>query len=1026
MSQWRGRLSEDSELSSVLELIERWYHVPTIAVLALFMFWVRARTWGNFVVDGEVLFSGNDPWYHFREVQYVTDHWPATMPYDIWTRFPEGTTVSQFGTIYDQIVGTVALIVGLGNPSEGTVAMVVLFAPAVMGALMVIPTYYLGKRLGGKLSGVLAVLVIALASGEMLRRSLIGFSDHHIAEAFTQALAVLAVVVALQVADREKPVWELVVDRDVTTLRRPAGYAALAGIGTALYIWTWPPGILLLGIFGLYVTIQLSVTALRGESPEHTAFVGAILFAVTGVLVLVPLDTAGIDATAFSFLQPGLALAGAVWCVFLAWLARTFEERDIPAVAYPVAAFGLIGVAMLALRLVSPDTFGFLINNISRVLVPGSAGQAAGTVGEVQPLPRPLDSFYNWFGLSVAVAAGGVVLAVARQVVSEKPRSELLLVSLWFAVVVLATLTQQRFAYYLTVPIATLTAYVVGTVLKYMQGFAEDSSIQTYQVLTVLTVVMLVIVPMVTVANVTQRSGDRANRPGGVVGWDDSLDYLEEETPAEGTFAGTDNEMDPFATTAKTDDYEYPEGSYGVISWWDYGHWITANGLRIPVANPFQQAATDAAEFLLSDTEDRSMRVLGNLSDGENTDTRYVMADWKMATANPGRGGAAWGKFFAPPAFVDWANDSDYYRSILPIIQTQQGARGSPQILTIQKQAFYETMVVRLYRYHGSAASPSNVPGSFLRDGIVPVTAWETSTGSNGRTLRTPPTGDNVSTVRLFRGIRQARQYVNQTSDRPNLEAQIGGIGKYPSERVPALEHYRLVQASERDASPLFSSQPGVNFHFRQNIDIGIDNTTLNAAADRLSAYTKVFERVPGATVQGQAPANASVTAAVEMRMPGINETFEYRQQAQAGPDGTFEMTLPYSSSGYSEYGTDEGYTNVSVRASGPYEFRSRSFTIVNGSIVPIVYNDTAHVTEGQVIGVDDTVTEVNLTRATDLPERNVSVGDGDAGSGSDGSSDSSGSSDGSDGSNSLGEPAPPGLDARTGVPVRRPIAATG
>ncbi len=61
---------------------------------------------------------------------------------------------------------------------------------------------------------------------------------------------VLAVVVALTVAERERPVWELVRRGDWDALRRPTLYSALAGLAVTLYIWAWPPGVVLVGILG--------------------------------------------------------------------------------------------------------------------------------------------------------------------------------------------------------------------------------------------------------------------------------------------------------------------------------------------------------------------------------------------------------------------------------------------------------------------------------------------------------------------------------------------------------------------------------------------------------------------------------------------------------------------------------------------------------------------------------------------------------------------------------------------------------
>jgi dolichyl-diphosphooligosaccharide--protein glycosyltransferase len=472
---------------------------------------------------------------------------------------------------------------------------------------------------------------------------------------------------------------------------------------------------------------------------------------------------------------------------------------------------------------------------------------------------------------------------------------------------------------------------VVGLALDYVRSVSSDSDegIETYQVLAVLTVIMLLIVPMFAAttvgarsepANVFNQTDARHNGVGGFTGWQSSLDWMDENTPDEGTFAGADNEMDPYATNAKTDDYEYPEGSYGVLSWWDYGHWITAASDRIPVANPFQQSATQAAEFLLAENESRANEVIGQMSDGENKETRYVVVDWQMATPAS--------KFSAPPAFVEGKNFADYVRYV-PLTQQRQG-------FFLFRQAYYDTMVNRLYRYHGSAQRPQPI-----------VTRYGQSAQVSGVLQTFFRNGSNYA-----QQMSAAREAINGT---PN--AQIGGFGPYPSERVPALEHYRLVQTSDRSLNPLQVTHPQlIDFYsggqqMRQLLNqLGLGFRQTIGLSERNPQWTKVFERVDGATIEGTGPANATVQAAVEMEMPNANNTFTYTQQAQTGPDGTFTMTVPYSTSGYDEYGPENGYTNTSVRATGAYELRTQTISFQDGNLTQRAYNATVDVPEGAVV----------------------------------------------------------------------------
>ncbi|ELK54822.1 oligosaccharyltransferase AglB [Haloferax sp. BAB-2207] len=369
---------------SIADLARDWYHIPVLSTIILVMLWIRLRSYDAFIREGTVFFSGNDAWYHLRQVEYTVRNWPATMPFDPWTEFPFGRTAGQFGTIYDQLVATAALVVGLGSPSSDLVAKSLLVAPAVFGALTVIPTYLIGKRLGGRLGGLFGAVILMLLPGAFLQRGLVGFADHNIVEPFFMGFAVLAIMIALTVADREKPVWELVAARDLDALREPLKWSVLAGVATAIYMWSWPPGILLVGIFGLFLVLKMASDYVRGRSPEHTAFVGAISMTVTGLLMFIPIEEPGFGVTDFGFLQPLFSLGVALGAVFLAALARWWESNDVDERYYPAVVGGTMLVGIVLFSLVLPSVFDSIARNFLRT-VGFSAGAATRTISEAQP-----------------------------------------------------------------------------------------------------------------------------------------------------------------------------------------------------------------------------------------------------------------------------------------------------------------------------------------------------------------------------------------------------------------------------------------------------------------------------------------------------------------------------------------------------------------------------------------------------------------------------------------------------------------
>ncbi|NEU57194.1 oligosaccharyl transferase, archaeosortase A system-associated [Halorussus sp. MSC15.2] len=967
MSQQTEQVEDSTESAdSVLDSFEDWYHVPVLAAAIAFMLWVRLQSYGKFIRNGEVIFKGNDAWYHLRQVQYTVQNWPATMPFDPWTYFPFGTSVGQFGTLYDQLVATAALVVGLGDPSSTLVAKTLLVAPAVFGALVAIPTYLVGKRLGGRPGGLFGVVVLALFPGTFLRRGLVGFADHNIAEPLFQTFAVLAMMVALTVAERERPVYELLADGDFEALRAPLGFSALAGVATALYLWTWPPGVLLVGIFGVFFGIKLTADYVRGVSPDHLAFVGAVSMTVTGLLLLVPLGTLDMSPTRFSPLQPLLAFAVAGGCVFMAWLAREWDARDLATALYPATIGGIILAVTGVVYLAVPSLFNLIRRNLVR-FIGFSAGAQTRTIGEAKPFlsnvqPRFGIEWYDVimreYGLMLFTAVVAAVWMVWRTYRTDDHRAEQLLVLVWAAFITAAAFTQLRFNYYLAVPVAVLNAYLLKQILSVANLTNRESltDVEGYQVLAVVFVVLLIVPVLVTPAsigssgypavdntNTAMQTGQSGPKPG-TVNWAGSLDWLANNTPAEGDYANANNEgeLDYYGTYQQSNnDFQYPEGSYGVMSWWDYGHWITTRGERIPNANPFQEGADTAAKYLLAPSEQRANNILQTLGN-DSEETRYVMVDWKMAEPSS--------KFSAPTVFHPNVSAGDFYSPVY-----QQGQNGPQLAFRMKSQRYYQSQVARLYLYHGSRMEPAPV-----------VVDWRAQTyrTPEGETVsyKIGEQGPNATLVRKFQTMQQARQFVANDST-----SQIGGIGPFPSESVPALEHYRVVKQSQSSGANSSQYARTLRSEMRLLQQAGMNPRQLLQTSP---SWVKTFERVPGATVTGTGPANTTVTAQVQLSPVGQSGSFVYSQQARTGPDGQFTMTLPYSSTGYDNWGPENGYTNVSVRATGPYQFYT-SRSIEDGNLT--FSNASAEVTEAQVIGESDENVTVELTKESVSLQQNQS-----------------------------------------------------
>ncbi|KOX96008.1 oligosaccharyl transferase, archaeosortase A system-associated [Halorubrum tropicale] len=1016
----------DKSDSSPSDLLARWYHVPVLLGIFAFMLWTRLRSYGNFIQNGEVYFRGNDAWYHLRTTNYLLENYPSTLPYDVWTGFPVGTNAGQFGTLWDHIM---AVGIWIARPIMGSTEEVMLVMAPITGALVAVPTYFIARRFVDRIPALVGAATLALFSGTFLRYTLVGFPDHSAAEVLFQSTAILAFLVALGVAEREKPVWELVVDQDWDALRRPVAYAAAAGVALGLYMWTWQPGILMVGFTGIFLAVKLTSDTYHGKSPEPVAFAGAVALSVAGLMQVIPLDTFGFNPTEYSLLQIVAPLVVALGAVFLAWLARQWEARDLGTDTYPAAVGGLILASAGFVWLAIPSLWSTIINNLLNT-VAFSASAGARTIGEAQP-PLQGASFSNFvlsqYGLAfflalaavlyiaarplyrsdntnhtlyipVALAVVGSVYAVPQvysaigglvgidwQVIGlliaaaflvgatlfvEYDAEELYFV-VWAAFIGSAAFTQVRFNYYLAVVVAVGTAYFLQVALDALDLTSLDAvrEIEGWQVLTVAAVIAILIVPLVGVATPVWQAGN-SSQPGSVVQWDESLQWMNDETPTPGELEGADNAMEMYGTYERPadGDFEYPEGAYGVQSWWDYGHWITTRAERIPNANPFQQNAGEAADYLLAPSEEEAADVLASQST-EGNRTRYVMVDWQMASPNS--------KFNAPVTFYS-GNETvrDFNELLYQRVQGPQGQQGGLRpALQTRTQRYHESQMIRLYQHYGSAVEPQPV-----------VVDWEPQTAqtASGEQVDIKVLPSEGQAIRRFDNLSAARSYVEEDGS-----AQVGGVMGVPSERLDALEHYRLVHATEAPGRSPYAQQASILAQqFGVDLRATFGESFLGALRDD---FVKTFERVPGATVEGSGAApGQEVQATVELRKPN-GQTFEYTQYATADDDGNFAFTLPYSTTGYAEFGPENGYTNTSVRATGPYNITTEQTT--DDDLYTTERFGQVEVTEGQVVGADDAAATVELEeRIIDCPSGDPEC-PVDGGGGSDGG-DSTNSTD--------------------------------
>ena len=845
-----------------------------IVAAAVSLFLRTYYNWKLVFTDNGVVFSSEtDAWYHMMLARgVVINH--QRLWFDPMTNFPNGTTL-HFGPFHSWAIALVSEILGLGNPSMHLVDTVGAIMPAVLGALLVFPIYFIGRELAGKSCGLISALIIAVIPGQVFSRTTLGFTDHHAAEILLSTIAMMFLLMALRSGRRMT--FDSLKD-DWSKFKSPLIFSALSGLFLGLYIDAWSSGFLFVGVILFFVFWQSIFDHMKGKSIDYLGIIAAIAF-IVAIIPILPFVKPyyGFNHYYYSLFQPTSLLIGAAAALVFALLSRYLNQKGLKRYYYPgsIAAATLIGTGILYIAI--PQFTRPLLAGLS--IFQQKTGGAA-TIGEASPLFANVNNVLTWFpgigwieGIfsfhtnsmialllsTFTFALVALLLLAFRNIWRQRP-VDIAILS-WSLIMLVMILAQNRFGYYYGVNVAVLTAFLVVYILQKLgiedmdldiDNLKDPSRLVRSNLKTIAAAIFifaLIILPSMSWSTVYARGAS-----GPESDWLTSTTWLKDNTPSPRMEL---YEKYQYPASGK---YEYNDSAYGIMSWWDYGHLIEVVGHRIPNANPFQQGIGSVTQntpgsspFFLAENESQAEKVLAELDQNRSKymNTKYVMVDQQMAT----------GKFHAMAAWSGISN-SNYVGGFL---QEQGGEYGQFQIW---REPYFKSMTARMFFFDGSEMAGDqgiglSYKGVEMEEGvIVPVLTEAPKISSN---------------------FTELEEFVRASKEKGYM-AEIGSTSPAVS-AIPleALQHFRLVHESE---TPVTSSG---------------------------QKWVKTFENVPGAVVKGSAPAGTPVMASIDIQT-NQNRMFEYRQSNVSNSDGQFVLVLPYSTEG-----PISGGTQFDTKAVGNY-----------------------------------------------------------------------------------------------------------
>ncbi len=815
-----------------------------VLLLTIIALAIRLLPMGDLIGTGDMI-AGPDAWYNLRLVEVLLAS-GGFIFFEPMTLFPYGQDI-----VWGPLFTYISALFGMFAGEAGRTALIdaVSWVPAVLGCLMVPVMFFLGKKLGDWKTGLLAGLFIAVIGGQFFSRTLYGHFDHHVAETLFSTLFGMCYVLALTSLHGKE-----ISCKNPASLKLPLILGIISGVAYLLGLMTMTT-LVVFGLFAaVFTLVQFILDMKAGRQTEYLLVVNILTFGIAALGLL----AYGIKNTGFSFTSYSSALVLVqilviLGTVFLYALQKIIAKIGKPWYIYLASLVGVAILGILGLWLLLPDLFNSMLASLLQFF---TNNETAATIQEMSSWSFDLAA--SAFNVGLLLALGGFAVLVQQIIRNQNPAA--LFVLIWSLFMFLATVAHIRWEYFFAVNIALLSAVCVSWAISFAanevkkligkkqpvsaepKGKKAKKSVssvsQKPDVLKIgmLAVIVILAVIFTGISGVTaiQTSSAYGEVGGTEKDWIEATEWLAKGTPETG--------IDYYALYSR-EGFSYPNEAYGIMSWWDYGHYITTIGERIPNSNPFQAGVSGtygAAQVLTETDENAVAQKLNHLK------TKYVMTDYQMAGSKFG-------------AMAIWADTNlqttPYYTYLL-----QQTTGGTYSVVTAQTEEYFNTLTVRLQNYDGS----------YTEAGSVFLVLTDASAGYDYPV---------ITYTKSYTDADEAWKAANEY----NAESANTNAGKYayvisipnprdlpnyfkPNADVPALKHFRLVHESDTYVVPVDSYTIGV--------------TDANGGG---TAWVKTFEYVKGAVIKGNGIISIDVTT-------NNGRTFTYRQASENG-----QFTVPYA-----------------------------------------------------------------------------------------------------------------------------------
>jgi oligosaccharyl transferase (archaeosortase A-associated) len=447
--------------------VPRWLAATLLLIFFGVAIYLRVvLPYNNVFVGGVIKFNTNDAYYYLRQIDNLVHHFPHLISFDPYLNYPSGLPLGPMN-FFVYLLGGIAWLIGLGSPSVHLVDTISAYFPAIVGALTIIPVYFIGKALFDRRVGIVAAALTAILPGEFLGRSILGYTDRDTLEILLTSLTMLFLILAIKSTREKQLTFRHLNIRDLSILARPIIYSVLSGILLGLSVLTWRGTFVFVLIILAYIIIRSILDHLKHDSFDYLSFVGIVTFLVALLIF---------GAMSHSQLYSVALALSLLLLIFLSGLSWLLLRLKIKASYYPLAILGVGLVGLGIFYAVSPSFFRSMLGQFS-VFIPT---QTSTTVAEMKSILFSTGHFslaVIWNNYTTGLFLSIISLGVLFYFSFRRDKTDNTLIIVWSLITLVATLALRRIAPFFAISVALLTGYlaviiyyVVQFIISYMTG----------------------------------------------------------------------------------------------------------------------------------------------------------------------------------------------------------------------------------------------------------------------------------------------------------------------------------------------------------------------------------------------------------------------------------------------------------------------------------------------------------------------------------------------------------------------------